>query len=133
MIFVLPILGIIATVLTGSFLLRQGLALYREKKALAVLVLAVAFITYFVGQLGIAMTRIQTLRPVANNRSDAEQSVFLRETVMTVHSWLPLAFVIYFAILVRRDLRASEAPRNPWMEAWPAAVMVLLFVIAGML
>ncbi len=51
MIFVFPILSIIAVVLTGSFLLRVGLPLYREKKSVAVFALGAGFIAYYVAAL----------------------------------------------------------------------------------
>jgi hypothetical protein len=62
MILIFPILSIVAVVLTGSFLFRVGLPLYRERKAVSVFALAAGFTAYIVAALGVRTGRCDGVR-----------------------------------------------------------------------
>lgn len=132
MIFVLPILSIVIVVLTSSFVLRQGLAIYREKKAIAVFALGISLITYVVSVLVARLAGLEFMGLGLANTSNFEQWIFLRQTITTIHSLLPLAFILYFVALVRRDLQVSTTARSRFKESASLSALAFLFAASGL-
>ena len=132
MIFVLPVLSVIAVVLTSSFVLRQGLTAYREKKSIAVFALGVSLITYFVAILCARVSGLEFIGIGLTRISDLERWVLLRQAITTFQSLLPLGFIIYFVILVRRDFQGSSVHRSRFKESLSLSALAFLFAALGL-
>ena len=130
MILVAPIFGIIAVVLTASFLLRVGRPLYREKRVTSVYALGIGFIAYIAANL---MVRLLTIHHSFDgiglmSSGFADSWLYLRQAVTIVYLLVSLAVLVYLAILVRRDFVQPIAPRSILKDSLPMVAMAFSLV-----
>ena len=132
MILVFPVLSVLVVVLTCSFVLRQGLTAYREKKAISVFALGVSLVVYFVAVLGARIGGLEFIGTGLTRSSDLERWVLARQAITTVHSLLPLWFIIYLVVLVRRDLGDDAVHRSRFKETLSLSTVAFLFAALGL-
>jgi hypothetical protein len=134
MYLVFTILSIVAVVLTGSFLLRVGLPLYREKKSVAVLALGAGFIAYFIAALVVRAIEVSGYNfisiPPIGRSEEMGRWLLIHTAVSTAYSFAPLAILLYLAILVRRDFAVPAATRSLFKES--ALMVGMAFLFAGL-